>query len=80
MPLCLGGDVKLLPFSEWAFLGCHAEFRPSRAPALAATARVVQRGGVPFGTGATSGFAGGEGFGWGGGESCASEAMRGLHY
>jgi hypothetical protein len=72
------GLSNRLPFSEWAFLGCHAEFGPSAALAYSAAARVVQRGGVPFGTGAARRFAGGEGFGWGGGEACASEAVRGV--
>jgi hypothetical protein len=67
-----------LPFSEWAFLGCHAELGPGAASALATAASAFQRGGVPFGTGAAGGFAGGKGFGRGGREACASEAVRGV--
>ena len=74
----LVGLSNRLPFSEWAFLGCHAEFGPSRAPAFAAAARGVQSGGVPLGAGAAGGVAGGEDFGWRGREACASEAMRGV--
>ena len=70
------GLSNRLPFSERAFLGCHAEFCPSAALALAAAARAVECLRVPFGTGAAGGFAGGEGFGWRGGEACASEASK----
>lgn len=72
------GLSNRLPFSEWAFLGCHAELCPCGATALATAARAVQRGGVPFRTRAAGRFAGGEGFGWRCGEACASEAVRGV--
>lgn len=64
------------PFAERASLGCHAEFRPSAAPALAASACFVECLCVPFGTGFARCFAGGECFGWGCGEAGASEAVR----
>ena len=72
------GLSNRLPFSEWAFLGCHAEFCPSAALAYSAAARSVQSLRVPFRTRAAGGFAGGEDFGWRGREACASEAMRGV--
>jgi hypothetical protein len=64
------------PFAERASLGCHAEFRPSAARALAASACFVECLCVPFGAGFARCFAGGECFGWGGGEAGASEAAR----
>ena len=67
-----------LPFSEWAFLGCHAELCPCGASALAAAARAVECGGVPFRTGSADGFAGGEDVRRRGSEACASEAVRGV--
>ena len=72
------GLSNRLPFSEWAFLGCHAEFCPSAALAYSAAARSVECLRVPFGTGAARCFALRESFGWRGGEACASEAMRGV--
>lgn len=62
------------PFSERAALGGHAQFGPCRAPALATAAGGVQRGGVPLVTGSAGGFAGGEDFWRGGGESAACES------
>jgi hypothetical protein len=66
------------PFAERAALGCHAEFRPSAASALAAAACFVECLCVPFWAGAAGGFAGGECFVWGCREACASEAVRGV--
>ena len=66
------------PFAERAALSCHAEFSPSAASALAAAACFVECLCVPFGAGFARCFAGGECFGWGGGEAAAGEAMRGL--
>ncbi len=66
------------PFAERASLGCHAEFSPSAATALATAACFVECLCVPFGTVAASRFAGGECFGWGGGEAAAGEAVRGV--
>ena len=71
------GGGNGFPLSEWAGLGGHAQLGPGAASALAAAAGGVQRGGVPFGARAASRLSGGEGFGWGGGEACASEAVRG---
>ena len=63
------------PFSERAALGGHAELCPGATTALAAAAGGVQRGGIPLDTGAASGFAGREDFGWGGGEAAAGEVV-----
>jgi hypothetical protein len=65
------------PFADRTTLGCHAEFCPSAATALATAACFVQCLRVPFGTGAARCFAGGEGFGWRGGEAGAGEIKSG---
>lgn len=67
------GHRDRFPLAEGAALGRHSELGPSRATALAAAAGAVQRGGVPFGTGAAGGFALGEDFGRGGRESGGRE-------
>ena len=64
------------PFADRTTLGCHAEFCPSAATALATAACFVECLCVPFGTGFARRFAGGECFGWGCGEAGASEAVR----
>lgn len=66
------------PLSERAGFGGHAEFCPGAAPALAAAAGGVQRGGVPLLARAAGGFALGEDVRRGGGEAGAGEAVRGL--
>ena len=66
------------PFPYRALFGCHTQLGPCTTAAFFATPCVVQRGGVPFWTRAAGGFAGSEGFGWGGGEAGASEAVRGV--
>ena len=73
-----GGSIYGAPLIKGAFFGCHAEFCPSAAPAFLAAARSVEGFSVPLGTGAARFFAGGEGFGRGDGEACASEAVRGV--
>ena len=73
----VGGLVNSFPFSYRASLGCHAEFCPRAASALATAARGVECLRVPFGTGAARCFSVGECFGWRGGEACASETVRG---
>jgi hypothetical protein len=69
---------KGFPLAERASLGCHAEFRPSAATALATAACFVECLCVPFGTRAAGGLASGEGFGRGGGEAGAGETVRGV--
>ena len=66
------------PFADRATLGCHAEFSPSAATALATAACFVECLRVPFGTRAARCFAAGECFGWSGSEACASESVRGV--
>ena len=66
------------PFAERAALGCHAEFCPSAATALAAAACFVECLCIPFGTGFAGGFAGGECFRWRCRKACSSEAVRGV--
>lgn len=67
------------PLPDRASLGCHSELCPGRAPALAAAAGGVQCLGIPLGTGAAGGFAGGEDFGRCGGESGGGKSAGGLN-
>ena len=79
MRMLLGwAGVKGLPLAEGTALGGHAEFCPGGASALATAARGVECLRVPLRAGAAGGFAGGEGFGRGGGEAAAGEAVRGV--
>ena len=57
--------VKGAPLPMRAGFGGHAELGPCGATAFAAFAGAAQRGGIPLGTGAAGGFAGGEDFGRG---------------
>ena len=79
-----GMEEKAVVYADGRTIMTHGEYSEKvtlpadQMAALAAAAGGVECGGVPFGTGFARCFAGGECFGWGGGEACASEAVRGV--